>query len=120
MRFLADECISTTLVGLLRQEGLEIETVAEIASGSDDETVLTLSLERGRVLLTRDYDFARLVFQLKRKALGVVMISPGLFDKPIGEVASIIGGRLASGEYSLAGMLSVLETERTRQRALPE
>jgi predicted nuclease of predicted toxin-antitoxin system len=120
MRLLADECIAGTLIKQLRLRGLDIESVAETAPGSTDDEVLARSLETGRVLLTEDYDFAQLIFRFRRKALGVIIISPGLSEKPVGEVAEAIGKRLTKPERGLVGMVTIFETDRTRQRVFPE
>jgi predicted nuclease of predicted toxin-antitoxin system len=120
MRLMADECIAGTLIKLLRQSGLDIESVAETAPGSSDEAVLAKSLETGRVLLTEDYDFPQLIFRFRRKAVGVIVISPGLSEKPVSEVAVIVSERLEKHERSFAGMLTIHESDRTRQRAFPE
>jgi predicted nuclease of predicted toxin-antitoxin system len=120
MRLMADECIAGTLIRLMRQSGTDIESVAETMPGSTDEAVLARSLETGRVLLTEDYDFAQLIFRFRRKAVGVIIVSPGLSEKPVCDVAAIISERLKQSERIFAGMLTILETDRTRQRAFPE
>ncbi len=43
MKILADENISARLVERLRQEGHEVEYIAEIARGSKDSTVLDIA-----------------------------------------------------------------------------
>jgi predicted nuclease of predicted toxin-antitoxin system len=120
MRLLADECIAGALIKLLRQSGMEIEAVAELAPGSSDEEVLARSVKVERVLLTADYDFPQLIFRLGRRALGVIVVSPALSDRPVEEVAATIIQRLAKSENIFVGNLTVLEKDRTRQRALPE
>jgi predicted nuclease of predicted toxin-antitoxin system len=120
MRLLADECIAGMLIKLLRQSGMDIEAVAELAPGSADEEVLRRSVKTERLLLTADYDFPQLIFRFGRKALGVVVLSPALSEIPVKEVAATIIQRLAKPESAFAGKLTVLEKDRTRQRALPD
>lgn len=119
MRLLADECIAGTLIKLLRQSGMDIEAVAEIAPGSTDENVLARSVETEGVLLTADYDFPQLIFRYGRKALAVIVVSPALTEMPVEDVAATIIQRLAKAESAFAGKLKVLEKDRTRQRDLP-
>jgi predicted nuclease of predicted toxin-antitoxin system len=119
MRLLADECVSRKLIQRIRQNGVDIESVAETAPGTKDEAVLARSVATGRVLLTEDYDFAQLVFQFRRKALGVIVISHTLSERPFAEVAEIVCERLKKHKDDFEGMLTILETDRTRQRALP-
>jgi predicted nuclease of predicted toxin-antitoxin system len=120
MRLLADECVSRKLIQRIRQNGVDIESVAETAPGTKDEAVLAKSVETGRVLLTEDYDFAQLVFRFRRKALGVILISPSLSERPFEELAVIVCERLEKQASGFEGMLTILEPDRTRQRALPE
>ena len=98
---------------------MDIESVAETMPGSTDEAVLARSLETGRVLLTEDYDFAQLIFRFGRKAVGVIVISPGLSEKPADDVAALISERIKRHESGFAGMLTVFEPDRTRQRKFP-
>jgi predicted nuclease of predicted toxin-antitoxin system len=119
MRLLADECVSRKLIQRIRQNGVDIESVAETAPGTKDEDVLARSVETGRVLLTEDYDFAQLVFRFRRKALGVIVIAPSLSERPFEELAVIVCERLERHASGFEGMLTILEPHRTRQRALP-
>ncbi|MBK8457433.1 MAG: DUF5615 family PIN-like protein [Phyllobacteriaceae bacterium] len=119
MRLLADECVAGRLIRYLRQSGLDIESVAESMAGLTDEAVLARSLETGRVLLTEDYDFAQLIFRFRRKAVGVIVISPSLSGKPADEIAAHISMRIKRHEGGFAGMLTVFEPDRTRQRKFP-
>jgi predicted nuclease of predicted toxin-antitoxin system len=119
MRLLADECVSRKLIQRIRRSGVDVESVAETAPGTKDEAVLARSVETGRVLLTEDYDFAQLVFRFRRKALGVIVISPALSEKPFEEVGLIVCERLERHASGVEGMLTILEPDRTRQRVLP-
>ena len=119
MRLLADECIAGMLIRLLRQSGLDVEAAAELAPGSTDEEVLRRSVETERILLTADYDFPQLIFRFGRKALAVIVVSPALSERPVEDVAATVIQRLAKPESAFAGMLTVFEKDRTRQRALP-
>jgi predicted nuclease of predicted toxin-antitoxin system len=40
MKFLADENISTRVVGCLRNKGIDITSIKELATGLNDESVL--------------------------------------------------------------------------------
>jgi predicted nuclease of predicted toxin-antitoxin system len=57
MKLLADENIARAIVERLRQDGHDIQHVAEIASGSNDGDVLSLANREGAILLTDDKDF---------------------------------------------------------------
>jgi predicted nuclease of predicted toxin-antitoxin system len=62
MKILAAENISKLLVERLRQEGHQVQYIAEIARGCNDPTVLELANRQGALLLTDDKDFGELVF----------------------------------------------------------
>lgn len=119
MRLLADECVSGAVVAALRRVGHDVGWCAEIAPAEADEQVLARSVEDDRILITRDQDFGDLVFRLGHRAIGIVRIR---IDPLLGAsvVASEVQRRMERlGESALRGWFTVLETDRTRQRALP-
>ena len=61
MKILADENIAPLIVDRLRQEGYQVEHVAEFAKGIADIDVLGIANEQGAILLTDDKDFGDLV-----------------------------------------------------------
>lgn len=73
MRFLADESCDFIVVRALRFAGHDVLSVAESARGATDPVVLGLAREQGRVLLTEDKDFGRLVYATGQGSLGVVL-----------------------------------------------
>ena len=58
MRFLADESCDFSIVRALRAAGHDVVAVREVTLGADDDVVLELAVREGRVLLTKDNDFA--------------------------------------------------------------
>jgi predicted nuclease of predicted toxin-antitoxin system len=66
MRFLADESIDAPIVAVLRDDGHEVEYVAEMSPSIPDEEVLARVNEMRSLLLTGDKDFGELVFRLHR------------------------------------------------------
>lgn len=74
MKILADENISKLLVERLRQEGHQVQYIAEIARGSNDPTVLELANRQGALLLTDDKDFGELVFHQHLRASGILLV----------------------------------------------
>jgi len=71
---LADENVPASLVRVLRDRGGDILYVAELEPGITDEKVLNLSVTERRPILSEDRDFGELVFRLKHKAAGVVLL----------------------------------------------
>jgi predicted nuclease of predicted toxin-antitoxin system len=74
MRFLADESCDFAVVRALREAGHDVWAVAEQAAGTDDDSVMVRAHSDGRVLLTEDRDFGRLVFAASRPAPAVIYL----------------------------------------------
>jgi predicted nuclease of predicted toxin-antitoxin system len=74
VNIVADECCDAPLIDALRNEGHDVLYVKELAPGSDDSTVLQLSVDQARILLTEDKDFGELVVRLRLPAYGVILL----------------------------------------------
>ena len=61
MRILADESVVFPIVRALREAGHDVAAIAELASGSPDQSVLARGVQESRVVLTEDRDFGELV-----------------------------------------------------------
>ena len=73
-RFLADESCDFAVVRDLRAGGFDVVAVVEKAPGTTDERVIELARPEGRIVLTEDRDFGRLVFAATRATNGVIFI----------------------------------------------
>ncbi|HEY4527821.1 MAG TPA: DUF5615 family PIN-like protein [Candidatus Paceibacterota bacterium] len=58
----------------LRKGGYDAKSILESNRGTDDETVLRLASEEGRILVTLDRDFGRLVFLKSQRHVGVIFM----------------------------------------------
>ena len=120
MRVLADECIDSFLIICLREAGHDVSAIVEGSPGTPDHTVLELSVDESRILVTEDYDFGELVIRFKRKAFGIVTIAPSVADDTSIEAFRLLVKRISELDVQLIGQLTTLEKNRTRQRALPQ
>ena len=79
MRWLADECVTVSLVRELRGAGQDVLYIAEFAASLSDVEVIALAFREGRLLLTADKDFGELVFRRGQAVPGLVLlrIDPG-------------------------------------------
>ena len=116
-RLLADENIAASLVRALREDGLDVSYVAELAGGITDDKVLELAKAEARLLLTEDKDFGELVFPMKRRPPGVLLLRLPLSQRAQarGRVQTVLhlhGDRLSDH-------FTVVEPEKVRFRLLP-
>lgn len=74
MRFLADESCDFALVRALRAAGHDVAAVAELSPQAEDDTVMERAVTQGRLLLTEDKDFGRLVYARARSTSGVLFL----------------------------------------------
>lgn len=119
VRILIDECVPRPVVDRLRVDH-DVVWARETAPGDNDLDVLARSVEEGRILVSTDYDFGDLVFRLERPAVAVVLLVIANPRLDLVRIADDVAKRLAAfGEDRLVGMLTVIEADRTRQRALP-
>jgi predicted nuclease of predicted toxin-antitoxin system len=97
MKFLVDRCAGTTLAGWLKAEGHDVVEVAALGVDPGDEALLALAAGDGRVLVTIDTDFGKLVYRHARR-LRRVQREPlrpraDLFDGPRRRDAGSTGPR---------------------------
>jgi predicted nuclease of predicted toxin-antitoxin system len=118
VRLLVDECMPRLVVESLQGSGHDVVWTVGAAAGDIDETHLERSVSEDRVLISRDQDFADLVFVSRLPAVGIVLVSMGsgarkeLIAERVMEVVVAFGERLR-------GRFTVIEPDRTRQRDLP-
>jgi predicted nuclease of predicted toxin-antitoxin system len=77
--WLADECVTASLVRELRGAGHDVLYIAEFAASLSDVEVMALASREGRLLLTADKDFGELVFRRGQAVPGLILlrIDPG-------------------------------------------
>ncbi|MBR0958666.1 DUF5615 family PIN-like protein [Bradyrhizobium japonicum] len=74
MRWLADECITVSLVRELRGANHDVLYIAEFAASISDLEVIALASREGRILLTADKDFGELVFRRGQAVPGLILL----------------------------------------------
>lgn len=74
MLWLADECVTASLVRELRGAGHDVLYIAEFAASLNDVEVMALASRVGRLLLTADKDFGELVFRRGQAVPGLVLL----------------------------------------------
>ena len=74
MKFLADENIPLKVVKRLREDGLDITSIAEIQIGMNDEDIAKLSEKEKAILITFDKDFGEIIFRKLIKPYGLILL----------------------------------------------
>lgn len=74
MLWLADECVTVSLVRELRGAGHDVLYIAEFAASLSDVEVVALAFREGRLLLTADKDFGELVFRRGQTVPGLILL----------------------------------------------
>ena len=116
MRWLADECVSASLVASLRTAGHDVRYIAEMAPGLSDSKVIALAFADERLLLTEDKDFGELTVRLGRSVPGLVLIRIDPADSPM--QAARLNDVIARYGAELFGRYVVVEQARMRVREL--
>ncbi|MGH8621917.1 MAG: DUF5615 family PIN-like protein [Burkholderiales bacterium] len=115
--FLADESCDFSVVRELRAAGFDVLAVLEKAPGATDERVIKLARLDGRILLTEDRDFGRLVFAATRATSGVIFIRFPATRRP--DLAGRILDLVRREAERLEKSFTVVGPNRIRIRSLP-
>jgi hypothetical protein len=77
---LTDENIDPDLVAHLRHIGFDVFDIKESGmQASADDAIIRLGNQTGRVILTEDRDFCRIIFTQNPEFTGVIYFRPGSF-----------------------------------------
>ncbi|MBX7055283.1 MAG: DUF5615 family PIN-like protein [Pyrinomonadaceae bacterium] len=74
MRFLVDECTGPRVAKWLRDEGHEVFSIYDDASGMTDDEVLAKTLSENRILITNDKDFGEMVYRNQLEHQGIIFL----------------------------------------------
>jgi predicted nuclease of predicted toxin-antitoxin system len=118
MRFLLDQDVYAVTERFLSHLGHDVVPVAQIGlSRADDEKILQVAQEQGRILVTRDRDFGNLVFvQALGSGVLYLRVLPSTQDAVHNELERVL--RIYT-EEELAKAFVVIEPDGHRMRRLP-
>lgn len=78
LRFLTDENIDIEVLHFLREQGFDVFDIKEEALFQmPDDTILALSYQQNRVVISQDSDFGTLIFRDAALFYGVIYLRPG-------------------------------------------
>jgi len=114
VKLLADECIERSIVNYLRENELEIDTVAELTPGASDEIVIELANKKKSILVTSDKDFRELIYRQGKLTGGIILLRlHGLSGE---KKVSVIMKTLSEHKDELLGSFTVVEPTQIRIR----
>lgn len=119
MKFLVDMPLSPDLAQWLRAEGHDAVHASDLAmSRSPDSEILQSAISGGRVVITADLDFPRLLAGLGSTGPGLILLRGGNYSEA--ESQDCVRRVLMSITHAeLPGLVVVVDRERIRRRRLP-
>lgn len=122
MDFLANENFPLDAVRRLVEAGHDIVAVVCESPGITDEEILERTSHEGRIVLTFDRDYGRLLYgEPPRRSPVPAGIVYFRFDpSPPEEPTDYLLALLEQPDFSIVGKLTVAERDRVRQRPLQE
>jgi predicted nuclease of predicted toxin-antitoxin system len=114
MRFLANENFPWPSVNFLRENKVEIISIAEDFQGISDQEVMKIAISKNLTILTHDSDYGELIFKYGLKPeSGVVFFRLVEFEpKDPGKILL----DLLSQNFSFSNALTVIDKNSIRQR----
>ena len=114
MNWLADESVNGAIVRRLRDDGHDVESIAEISPSIGDDEVLERAALSGRLLITADTDFGELVFRQGLAHAGVVLLR--LAGMTSADRAEIVHNLIVAHGAELPGRFCVVTPSAVRIR----
>lgn len=118
MRLIADESLESDVVRALREEGHDVQSIAEGNKRAPDTIVLGLAARSRRILVTNDKDFAQLAFLFRRPAEGIVLVR--MPDSSPESKARRVAEALRGAAEPYRGAMTIIEPGSVRHRPLPK
>jgi len=75
VKFLVDENIAGSVTRLLQSQGHDVKVVQQAGlTGADDDTLIQMALEEGRIIVTHDKDFGAILHYPLKQHGGVILL----------------------------------------------
>ena len=110
MRFLVDECTGPKVAEWLRDQGHQVFSIFDKASGISDDDILATALTDNWILITNDKDFGEMVFRERRPHNGIIFLR--LDDERAANKIEVLRQLLKNYSEKLSGQfVTVTETK---------
>lgn len=118
IKFLVDESVEFGIVTFLRTLSLDVYAISEENPSIADSEVLQLAYKMRRLLITNDKGFSKLVFKLRQKSYGVILIRLpyATTETKIIRLDEVI----KSPTKDLTTLFTTITEKRARSKVLPE
>lgn len=113
---LADENIDHSLIESIRQSGIEVYSIYELQRGTSDFSIIELSKNPPRIILTEDKDFGEWVFAHHIKDISVLLLRYHFTETE--QIRHILLKILSDQSIHLFGKFTTLTLHKIRTRPL--
>ncbi len=113
---MADECCDAGLVSSLREDGHDVLYVLERKAGVSEDEVLIEAYNEERILVTEDKDFGELVYRLKKRSRGIILIRMDVKERQMKWIG--LKKLIENYEERLPGHVVVIDSHKYRFRPL--
>ena len=111
---LADENIDHKIIREIREAGFEVHSIYELMRGTSDESIIDLSRNPPRIILTEDKDFGEWVYAHNVQDISVLFLRYHFKDTEI--ITKIILKLLTERANSLFGHFTTVTIHKIRSR----
>lgn len=111
---LADENIDHRLIKEIRKAGFEVFSVYEMIRGTSDESIIELSRNPSRIILTEDKDFGEWVYAHNTKDISAIFLR--YHFKDTNSITKILLNLLAERAQDLFGHFTTVTINKIRSR----
>jgi uncharacterized protein with PIN domain len=118
VRLLVDECLSRSIVEVLRARGHDVRFIRDDAKGETDVGVLAIAVAEDRILITEDRDFGLLTIRNGESSRGVIVVAASSFGWSSHRLAAHVSDKIDEFGETCVGSLTTIEPGRVRQRKL--
>jgi predicted nuclease of predicted toxin-antitoxin system len=120
MRFLIDNCLSSTLASGLAQAGFDATHVRDYGlQWALDEEIFARAAQEDRILISGDTDFATILALRREKRPSVILFRRQTHRRPEEQLSLLLLNLPALREDLDNGAIVVFDQDRIRVRALP-
>ena len=114
LKLLLDENIGRVVADALVRRGHDVKSVLDEGRGARDAAVLARAVADGRVLVTLDRDFGRLVFKNSARHVGVIYLR--LANESPERILTVLAEVMEQYEKKLLGRFVTVSEKRIRFR----